>query len=80
MPNVIYFDNPSQPGTYLILLPRESLPFSSTSMFMHNYQINEAIMTLIMDSGRQKNLVAHDLVQCLVLPTTPHPTPYLQMF
>ena len=33
-------------------------------------------MTLIMENGRQKNLEAHDLVQRLLLSTSPHMTPY----
>lgn len=34
------------------------------------------LATLILDNDSQKNLVSHELVQWLNLPTTPHPTPY----
>jgi hypothetical protein len=45
-------------------------------LFTHNFQIKHESATPIMDNGSQKNLVSQDLVQCLQLPTTPHPSPY----
>jgi hypothetical protein len=54
---------------------------SPAPLFTHNFQIKQSqikqsLGMLILDNGIQNNLVSHNLVQQLALPTTPHPTPY----
>jgi hypothetical protein len=75
-PEVVSLENPTEVDPSLILMTTNEHDTSFVPLFTHNCQIKHELATLILDNGSQKNLITQDLVQCLQLPTTPHPEPY----
>jgi hypothetical protein len=75
-PEVVSLDNPTKEDPSLILMKSNEAGTSIIPLFTHNCHIKHELATLIMDNGRQNNLISQDLVQHLQLPTTSHPTPY----
>ena len=71
----IELDNPTEVDPSLLLMTTETTN-SSIPLFTHNCQIKQAMATLILDNGSQRNLVSQELVNKLHLPTHRHPSPY----
>jgi len=74
--DVVSLENPTEPDPSLVLMTTHNPTSSSPLLLTHNCQIKNAIATLILDNDNQKNLVSHELVQRLQLPTSLHPHPY----
>lgn len=75
-PTFFSLNNPTKLNPSIILMNNNETNTPIAPLFTHNCQIKNELVSLILNNGSQKNIVAQDLVQCFKLPTTPHLAPY----